>query len=89
MSESISSKMDKKYAEPIVLQRADPWVYKHSDGFYYFTASVPTYDRIELRRSATIKDIGNAPSKIIWQKHETGKMGAHIWLQIVTVAWDY
>ncbi|MAH28110.1 MAG: alpha-N-arabinofuranosidase, partial [Pseudoalteromonadaceae bacterium] len=34
---------------PLVEQRADPFVYKHSDGFYYFTGSVPTYDRIELR----------------------------------------
>jgi GH43 family beta-xylosidase len=31
---------------PIVEQRADPWVYKHTDGYYYFTASVPEYDRI-------------------------------------------
>lgn len=29
------------FTNPIVEQRADPWVYKHSDGFYYFTASVP------------------------------------------------
>ncbi|MGL1959597.1 MAG: hypothetical protein OCD00_20145 [Colwellia sp.] len=26
---------------PLVEQRADPWVYKHSDGYYYFTGSVP------------------------------------------------
>ena len=27
------------YLNPIVLQRADPWVIKHGDG-YYFTGSV-------------------------------------------------
>ncbi|MCY7185891.1 hypothetical protein MK534_09240, partial [Streptococcus gallolyticus subsp. gallolyticus] len=29
------------YHNPIVLERADPWVYKHTDGYYYFTGSVP------------------------------------------------
>ena len=29
-------------------QRADPYVYRHTDGTYYFTASVPEYDRIVL-----------------------------------------
>lgn len=30
----------------VLEQRADPWVYLHSDGYYYFTASVPEYNRI-------------------------------------------
>ena len=38
------------YNNPIVLERADPWVYKHTDGYYYFTASVPGYQTIELRK---------------------------------------
>ena len=33
-----------KYNKPWILQRADPYVYKHTDGAYYFTASVPEYD---------------------------------------------
>lgn len=44
----------KEIVKPIILQRADPWIYKHTDGYYYFTASVPEYDRIEIRRSKTI-----------------------------------
>lgn len=67
------------FINPIIEQRADPWVYKHTDGFYYFTASVPEYDRIELRKSETIQGIGSALSKTIWEKHATGAMGAHIW----------
>ena len=43
-----------KYNEPWILQRADPYVYRHTDGNYYFTASVPAYDRIVLRRSETL-----------------------------------
>ena len=42
------------YANPLIEQRADPWIYKHTDGAYYFTASVPEYDRIELRRAEAI-----------------------------------
>ena len=44
--------MDKrlKFNEPWILQRADPYVYE-KDGWYYFTASVPAYDSIVLRRA--------------------------------------
>ena len=34
------------YNKPWILQRADPYVYRHTDGTYYFTASVPAYDGI-------------------------------------------
>lgn len=67
------------YLNPIVLQRADPWVYKHTDGYYYFTASVPEYDRIELRRSATIQGLQNSEAKAVWHKYETGPLSANIW----------
>ncbi|MBW5447851.1 family 43 glycosylhydrolase [Cohnella sp. CFH 77786] len=66
-------------AAPVVLQRADPWVYRHTDGFYYFTASVPEYDRIELRRSATIQGLADAVPTAVWRKHESGRMSSHIW----------
>lgn len=64
---------------PIVKQRADPWVYKHSDGYYYMTASVPEYDRIELRRSTTIQGLSTAAPTVIWKRHSSGIMGGHIW----------
>jgi len=64
---------------PLIEQRADPWVYKHTDGYYYFTASVPEYDRIELRRSQTIEGLTNADAKVVWVKHESGLMSANIW----------
>lgn len=68
-----------KLLNPIVLQRADPWVYKHTDGFYYFSASVPEYNRIEIRRAKTISELGAAVSKTIWAKHDSGIMSANIW----------
>src|SRR5690625_5846712 len=46
----ISEEGQEFVTNPVTPQRADPWVYKHTDGYYYFTGSVPAYDRIELRR---------------------------------------
>ena len=54
-------------------------IQKMSDGFYYFTATVPEYDRIELRRAPTVAGLATAEPKTIWTKHPTGPMGAHIW----------
>lgn len=68
-----------KYNEPWIMQRADPYVYKHTDGTYYFTASVPAYDRIVLRRSRTLAGLAKAEEVTIWQKHEKGILSEHIW----------
>ena len=35
-------------------------MYCHTDGTYYFTASVPEYDRIVLRRAAHLADLADA-----------------------------
>jgi GH43 family beta-xylosidase len=69
----------KRAQDLIIEQRADPWIYKHSDGYYYFTASVPEYDRIEVRRSKTITGIAEAEPVVAWRKHETGPQSALIW----------
>lgn len=73
--------MDKKlkYNEPWILQRADPYVYRHTDGWYYFTASVPAYDKIVLRRAKTLADLPEAEEVTVWTKHESGPMSEHIW----------
>lgn len=77
----MNSKNYKKtiYNKPFIEQRADPYVYKHKDGYYYFTASVPEYDRIIFRRADSIDGLINAKEKIIWKEHETGIMSIHIW----------
>lgn len=67
------------YNKPLILNRADPYVYKHEDGNYYFTASVPAYDKIILRKSKTIKGLATAEEVVIWEKHESGEMSKHIW----------
>jgi GH43 family beta-xylosidase len=68
-----------RYTNPIAEQRADPHVYRHTDGYYYFTATVPEYDRIVMRRATTLQGLSTAAERVIWRKHATGEMGAHIW----------
>ena len=68
-----------EYNKPWILQRADPYIYKHEDGTYYFTASVPEYDHIMLRKSGTLAGLQTAEEKIIWRKHEKGEMSCHVW----------
>ncbi len=65
--------------KPLIMQRADPYVYLHHDGYYYFTASVPEYDRIELRRAWSVKALPDAAPEVIWRKHAEGEMSWHIW----------
>lgn len=64
---------------PVVPQRADPWCYKHSDGFYYFTGSVPAYDRIEIIKAASLQGLPFATPQVVWRKPDSGPMSFHIW----------
>ncbi len=64
---------------PLIEQRADPYIVRHSDGYYYFTASVPQYDRIELRRAATIDGLRDAQTVDVWHKPDTGACRELVW----------
>ena len=83
MRKDRDSRMDRAtesiYNKPWIMQRADPYVYRHTDGTYYFTASIPAYDGIVLRRADSLKGLAEAPEKEIWHKHESGIMSCHIW----------
>lgn len=68
-----------KWNQPWILKRADPYVYRHTDGTYYFTASVPEYDRIVLRHADTLGGLSDAGETAIWHKHHSGPMSRHIW----------
>lgn len=67
------------YNKPFIAQRADPYLYRGPDGAYYFTASVPEYDRIVLRRATTIRELPTAEEKTLWVKHAAGPMSLHVW----------
>lgn len=68
-----------EYNEPFIIQRADPYVVKAEDGSYYFTASVPAYNKIILRHSLTLQGLADAKEVTIWEAHTSGPMGNHIW----------
>lgn len=74
------------YPNPFILDRADPYITKGADGYYYFTASYPAYqnadngyDRIILRKSETVAGLAEAEEKAIWFAHKEGTMAKHIW----------
>ena len=66
------------YLSPLALQRADPYLFKH-EGKYYFTATCPKYDRIEIRCADTVNGIASAPARVLWRKHLLGAQACHIW----------
>ena len=61
------------YNTPFIEQRADPYIL-HEGGKYYFTASVPAYDRVVLRCAQTLEGLRTAEEKEIWHCHDQGVM---------------
>lgn len=83
---------DNEYDNPLILNRADPCIYKHTDGNYYFTASYTDgsnghnnvgmyqYDRIILRKAATLQGLASAAEKVIYTKAPLGgNKSPHVW----------
>ena len=65
---------------PIVLQRADPWIHRDADsGCYTFIGTAPEFDRIELRQACRLNDLKLAEPVVVWRKPESGPMSANIW----------
>ena len=70
-----------------IKDRADPYITKGSDGYYYFTASYPMYgkddaegyDRIILRRARDIQSLANVEEKIIWHEKDSDTSFRFIW----------
>ena len=73
--------------EIFIADRADPYITKGSDGYYYFTASFPMYgandkegyDRIILRRATTIEGLKDAEEKVIWDEKDSATIFRFIW----------
>lgn len=75
---------------PLVKQRADTAIYRHTDGYYYMTASVPDYKRVELRRSRTLAGLGTATPVTAFTAPSSGALSGWIWapdIQYVDGAW--
>ena len=71
--------MIEKYSGPLIPQRADPCILLADDGWYYFTASVPAFDLVELRRARSIEELADAPARVVWRKYDAGLMSRYIW----------
>lgn len=67
-----------QWPNPFIEQRADPFILLHED-CYYFIASVPEYDRLEIRRAATISELPDAQPAVVWRKPNHGPMSELIW----------
>lgn len=78
MGEQNIAKAYEGVAKPFILQRADPYIVRYGDT-YYFTATVPEYDRVEIRAARSIAGLADAKPRIVWRRHEQGEMCNHIW----------
>ena len=63
---------------PFIRNRADPHISLH-DGRYHFTASVPEYDRIVLRRAPTLPGLAAAEERTLWIAPATGPACSLVW----------
>ena len=66
------------YNSPFIPQRADPYIL-NDHGNWYFTASVPEYDRVVLRRAGSLQGLKDAQEKVVWRAHPEGVMSRNIW----------
>jgi GH43 family beta-xylosidase len=66
-------------SNPLVKNRADAQVFRHTDGHYYLTGSVPEYDRLVLRRSKTLAGLATAPEAVLWRHEKSGPRSGFIW----------
>lgn len=66
------------WPNPFIEQRADPFILRHLN-HYYFIASVPEYDRLEIRRAATLEGLRDAESVVVWRAPQSGPMSQLIW----------
>ena len=64
---------------PLIAQRADPFITRPTASMYYFTGSVPEYDRLIVRGAPTIAGLATATESVIWRRPASGRMGGHIW----------
>lgn len=67
------------WPNPLIPQRADPQVLRHVDGWVYLMATVPEYDRLELRRARSLAGLATAEPQVLWRRHAQGPMSRHIW----------
>jgi GH43 family beta-xylosidase len=56
---------------------ADPWVFRHTDGYYYLTLT--TGHDITLRRARTISGLGAGEQRVVWTPPSSGPSSRNLW----------
>lgn len=65
------------FRNPVLEEAADPWIYKHTDGLYYFMSTLG--DRLELRKSASMTGVASGRNKVVWIPEEGGPYSYNLW----------
>ncbi|KAL8403761.1 hypothetical protein RB594_008858 [Gaeumannomyces avenae] len=67
------------YTNVLVPQRADPHIVKHTDGNYYFTATVPEYDKVIVRQATTIQGLATAREVVVFDRAKSKAGVGFVW----------
>jgi GH43 family beta-xylosidase len=65
------------FFNPVLVDGADPWVYRHADGRYYL--AVTTGDDVSLIRSGTLTGLSAGDRKVVWTPPAAGPTSSGIW----------
>jgi GH43 family beta-xylosidase len=69
--------MTETFRNPILAKAADPWMLKHTDGFYYFMST--QHERLELRKATSMTGIAIGQNKVVWKPEENGPYSHNLW----------
>lgn len=80
LSVSCNNEVEKEieyFKNPILINGADPYVYFHTDGYYY--SMVTRGDKLQLWKSLSFTNLEDAKTEDIWFPPETGENSCCIW----------
>lgn len=93
-TETLAHAIEHRYCNPLIYNRADPFIYKHTDGYYYFTASHTDpshnlegkyqYRKIILRKAASLDNLADNSGKyeeitVFEREPLSNSASPHIW----------
>lgn len=69
--------MNRIFRNPIMDSGADPWMFRHDDGYYYFMMT--RRDRLELVKSRSMTGIADGFRKTVWLPPKEGPGSRELW----------
>lgn len=76
-SRSDRGKVVDTFYNVIAQDGADPWMYYHTDGWYYFTRT--TGGDVRIWRSRSLTSIDGGESRIVWRSPNSGSACRAVW----------